>query len=260
MKKLKENPENYPVEPAIDLRNPEEIKSKFERQQMRDIKKAGIVDCAEIDPKNPMPGYVCLNDRFRMRSDNPNLTSLIQYATYYFLRLSILKEKVVKQAKDKWYFEEDLLSYVKDILDIKCGVKTVIVGTLFKDQVKKPCILKHLDGVLGTRKPRNYCSENDQIILDDSSGRIRVKPMENFRPGDVITGSVVALKGEADRNGIFIVEDFVYAGYNQSDQMSIPKSLTLFQPKRDLLDPVLLDSERKFVAFVSGFEIGLEQD
>ena len=35
-------------------------------------------------------------------------------------------------------------------------------------------------------------------------------------PGDVITGSVVALKGEADLNGIFHIDDFVYAGYHQS--------------------------------------------
>ena len=61
--------------------------------------------------------------------------------------------------------------------------------------VKRPCILKKLDGVLGSRKPKNYCSENDIIILEDSSGRIRIKQIEGFKNGDVVTGSVIALKG-----------------------------------------------------------------
>ena len=106
------------------------------------------------------------------------------------------------------------MTYFKDILDVKYETKTVVAGTLYKEMVKKPCILKNLDGVLGSRKPKNYCSENDLIILEDSSGRIRVKPIDNFTPGHVITGSVIALKGEADINGIFHVEDFTYANYN----------------------------------------------
>jgi hypothetical protein len=33
-------------------------------------------------------------------------------------------------------------------------------------------------------------------------------------PGSVVTGSIVALKGEADLNGVFHIEDFTYALYN----------------------------------------------
>lgn len=93
--------------------------------------------------------------------------------------------------------------YVKDVLDIKYDTKTVIAGTLYKEMIKKPNILKNLDGVLGSRRPRNYCMPDDIIILEDSSGRIRVKPLPNFQPGDIVTGTVVALKGEADLNGTF---------------------------------------------------------
>jgi hypothetical protein len=77
------------------------------------------------------------------------------------LRLSILKDKVIDAARKKWKAEEASLSYVKDILDVKYGTKTVIAGTLYKEMTKKPCILKHLNGVLGSRKPKNYCSETD---------------------------------------------------------------------------------------------------
>ena len=138
-------------------------------------------------------GYISLNEKYTLQGMNSNLSPLIQYATYYFLRLSLLKDKVIESAKKKW--GENGISYVKDILEIKYDTKTVIAGTLYKEMVKKPCILKHLDGVLGSRKPRNYCSENDLIILEDSSGRIRVKPSEKFTPAHVITGSIVALSG-----------------------------------------------------------------
>ena len=92
-------------------------------------------------------GYVQLNDTYRLKENNANLGQVIQYATYYFLRLAVLKEKVIEAAKKKWRADEDYLSYVKDILDIKYNTKTVIAGTLYKEMVKKPCILKLLDGV-----------------------------------------------------------------------------------------------------------------
>lgn len=111
------------------------------------------------------------------------------------MRLSILREKVLETAKIKWKSEQSEITYFKDILDIVYDTKTVVSGTLYKEQLKKPCILKSLDGVLGSRRPRNYCSENDMIILEDSSGRIRVKPHKSFKAGNVITGSIVALKG-----------------------------------------------------------------
>jgi hypothetical protein len=45
------------------------------------------------------------------------------------------------------------------------------------------------------------------------SGRIRIKPFGGFMPGDIITGSVIALRGEADLNGVFHVDDWLYPGY-----------------------------------------------
>jgi hypothetical protein len=57
----------------------------------------------------------------------------------------VLKEKVLATAKAKWSVDKDSnLSYVKDILDIKYDTLTVIAGTLYKEMVRKPCILKNL--------------------------------------------------------------------------------------------------------------------
>ena len=172
---------------------------------MRDLNKAGVQP--DEDGKYPegVEGYAARNEKYIIKGQNLNLCQLIQYATYYFLRLSILRKHVLEQAKIKWKGEKEELEFQNDILDVKPDIKTVMVGTFFKEMAKKPCILKHLDGVLGSRRPRNYCSDDDLIVLEDSSGRIRVKPIPGLMPGDVITGTIVALKGMADSNGIFHV-------------------------------------------------------
>jgi hypothetical protein len=59
------------------------------------------------------------------------------------------------------------------------------------------------------------CSEDDQAVLEDSSGRIRLKDAskeQNFM-ASVVTGSIIGLLGRADSNGIFHVEKYVYSGY-----------------------------------------------
>ena len=38
--------------------------------------------------------------------------------------------------------------YVDNILDLKTNMKTVIIGTFFKEQKKKPCVFKDLLGVI----------------------------------------------------------------------------------------------------------------
>jgi len=103
---------------------------------------------------------------------------------------------------------------VNNILDIKPYTMTVIIGTLFKEQALKPSILKNIVGVLGTKKFSKglYVSEDDYAVLEDSSGRIRLKKNENFDPKNFITGAIMSFLGVADQNGFFQVKDYCYAG------------------------------------------------
>jgi hypothetical protein len=48
-----------------------------------------------------------------------------------------------------------------------------------------------------------YVSENDYAVLEDSSGRIRIKKNEKFDPKDFVTGSILGFVGVADNNGFF---------------------------------------------------------
>lgn len=66
-------------------------------------------------------------------------------------------------------------TFISNILDIRQNTLSVLIGTLFKDMKLKPNILKDITGTLGTRKPTVFHSTDDTCVLEDSSGRIRLK-------------------------------------------------------------------------------------
>ena len=100
-------------------------------------------------------------------------------------------------------------------MDIRQNALTVLIGTLFKDMSRKPSILKDITGILGHRRPMHFCTEQDTCILEDSSGRIRLKdttPQRNMF-SRIVTGSIIGCLGRADVNGVFFVEDYVLSEY-----------------------------------------------
>ena len=153
-------------------------------------------------------------------------------------------------------------NFISNILDIRQNTLSVLIGTLFKDMKIKPNILKDITGTLGSRKPLQYCSDQDTCVLEDSSGRIRLK--DKTKDGNlfskIVTGSIIGCLGRADINGIFFVEDYVYAGYISEPNLSQDGSVNV-QKRRSLFDKeALADPNRTIVAFVSGLELGLPQD
>ncbi len=88
------------------------------------------------------------------------------------------------------------IHFMHNILDVKPGIESVIIGTLYKEMIKKPCVLKSLSGILRDQGvARNYCAPEDYIVLEDSSGRIRIKNLGFIQPGNFVTGSIVGFKG-----------------------------------------------------------------
>ncbi len=98
---------------------------------------------------------------------------------------------------------------------------------MFKEMPLKPSILKNLMGVLGTRKfcKGQYVSDDDYCVLEDQSGRIRIRKSDMFNAKDFVTGSIVALKGISDNKGYFEVHDYCYAGIPFSFDY-IPKAIS----------------------------------
>jgi DNA polymerase delta subunit 2 len=180
-------------------------------------------------------------------------SELIQYATLYWMRLKSIMPHVRETAEMKWEKDHNLV-FVNNILDTKPHQMTVVIGTLFKEMPLKPSILKNIVGTLGTRKFKNgqYISEEDYAVLEDMSGRVRIKKGEVFSPDNFITGSIVDLKGIVDKNGFFDVKDYCYAGIPFS--APVPRNINL-NTTRGLYDD-LEGGGREFIAFVSGLEFG----
>lgn len=51
---------------------------------------------------------------------------------------------------------------------------TIIVGTLFKEQKKKPCVFDDLEEILPSKQEEKVCGKEDYAILEDASGRIEL--------------------------------------------------------------------------------------
>ena len=83
----------------------------------------------------------------------------------------------------------------------------VIIGTLYKHQKCKPSILHELseDHQLTLSEPKsNYCSEKDQLFLEDEMLRIKLV-IEDADLKNYVTGVVCAILGHKDKNGNFEV-------------------------------------------------------
>jgi len=83
----------------------------------------------------------------------------------------------------------------------------VIIGTLYKHQKCKPSILHELseDHQLTLSEPKsNYCSEKDQLFLEDEMLRIKLV-IEDADLKNYVTGVVCAILGHKNKNGSFEV-------------------------------------------------------
>lgn len=223
-----------------------------------DVKQFIKQKMAESSPKEPgslvrksNATYKPLNERFQISQSKDEL---VQYATFYYQRLNSLKPQVLDAAQAKWRGAKT--KYMDNILDIKAQDDTVIIGTLFKEMAKKPCVLQNLLGVLQVAKVgENYCSDEDTLVIEDSSGRIKVKPdEENFKIHDFVTGSIVALRGHADLNGLFIIKDYCYAGVPYIE--NLPSTVQTTKKKLKLYEAAEQADDRDFIMLVSGLEFG----
>lgn len=224
--------------------------------------------------------YEMFNEKYMVRRAKKE--PMLQYANLYFLRLQKLKPALREAAIAKWITpltksqsDADLPEIVDNILDMKQKKTTIIIGTFYKEQQKKPTILDNIMGCLPTKdqapqalittsedllKPSQQ-EDKDKVlkadigVIEDRSGRINVTGSEVFDIHSFVSGSVLALKGKAIDGGYFIVEDFCTAGLTFNPD--IPKE-SLIGQKRDLYDFELMKdpSKRNFVAFASGLDFG----
>ncbi|XP_066590364.1 DNA polymerase delta subunit 2-like [Prorops nasuta] len=134
-----------------------------------------------------------------------------QFAHIYAKRLEQLAHIVATRAERKWESVQVVkLSELKDYEGKQC----ILIGTMFKHQPWKPSILRELsdDHQLTMPPPRStYCSDEDQLFLEDMMLRIKLVG-NNVNINEAVTGTVCAVLGSEQQDGSFEVEDWCFPG------------------------------------------------
>ena len=109
---------------------------------------------------------------------------------------------------------------VKNLVDLKeddDGAREediLIVGTVFKQQERKPSILAELseDGGLEMQPVHTvYTRETDSLVLEDKSMRVKLEGGEVLKAGDLVNGVVAGIWGREVTGGKFSVKDVIFA-------------------------------------------------
>ncbi|KMQ90872.1 dna polymerase delta small subunit-like protein [Lasius niger] len=146
-----------------------------------------------------------------------------QFCHIYSVRLAELRAVLIPQVNAKWGKIQILkLAELEDFEGQEC----VIIGTLYKHQKCKPSILHELseDHQLTLPEPRsNYCSEKDQLFLEDEMLRIRLV-VEDADLKNYITGVVCAILGHKEKDGSFMIKEWCFPGCVPKSSLAQPKS------------------------------------
>ncbi|XP_014678372.1 PREDICTED: DNA polymerase delta subunit 2-like, partial [Priapulus caudatus] len=174
--------------------------------------------------------YENLSSRFKLKERNFNR----QYAHLYAERLESRHSAISGAARKK--LGSDVPQ--KKLSEIEIGQKCIVVGTSFKHMELKPNILKEVseEHNLLPHPPRDrYTDEADQLILEDELQRTVL--VGNVDVQKMVTGIIMAVRGQEEEDGNFHVDDYCFA--EATEQPSLSPS-----------------QEDKYLAIVSGVELG----
>ncbi|KAM0753286.1 hypothetical protein T439DRAFT_378985 [Meredithblackwellia eburnea MCA 4105] len=168
-----------------------------------------------------------------------------QYANLYWLRLAVLRSRVTDRAKHLWSNMPGMKEppqHVKRVLDVENGQLCFIVGTVYMDMPLKPNVIEDLareNFIAAPPARRKICSDSDEMMLEDESGRIRLVGDRVLKGGGAfVTGTIMAALGAETASGDFEVFEVCYAGV----------------PAQPPLKPTTEEGE--WVALISGLNMG----
>ena len=147
-----------------------------------------------------------------------------QYADMYFARLAQLKPAVEGIGADAWSDFEiggESARRVERVLDVRQGELCWVIGTCYMEMPLKPNVLDDIgkEHWIAAPPPRvKYTDgENDQIMLEDESGRLQLTGA--FLKGVLlVTGAIVAVIGTENADGEFEVLDLRVADLPRQPQ------------------------------------------
>ncbi|GAA5823430.1 hypothetical protein JCM5353_002145 [Sporobolomyces roseus] len=177
-----------------------------------------------------------------------------QYANLYWLRLVVLRQRVLERARERWGIKGRLQGvstppkHVKRLLEVQNGELCYVLGTLYVDMPLKPNVLEDLardHHITAPPSRRKYNSSNDEIMLEDESGRVRLVGQKMVdHNGSFVTGTIIACLGAETSSGDFEVFEYLYPG--------LPNQKPLPQEEKEQDE----GKEGEWIALVSGLEMG----
>ncbi|KAI9101041.1 DNA polymerase alpha/epsilon subunit B-domain-containing protein [Phlyctochytrium arcticum] len=168
-----------------------------------------------------------------------------QYAGMYFVRLNMMRSRVLAAAEQRWAKPKSgaIPPHIPRALDVKPGEICYIAGTIYMDMPLKPNILDEVtrEHWVVAPPPRvKYASEEDQVVLEDESGRIKLTG-NLLKSLNLVTGIVVGVLGAENSGGEFEVVDICYPA---------------MKPQPPLTASTATNDE--FIVLASGLDVGTE--
>ncbi|KAI7893626.1 DNA polymerase alpha/epsilon subunit B-domain-containing protein [Mucor mucedo] len=162
-----------------------------------------------------------------------------QYASIYYIRLLKIRQAVFQSAQQRWGSLPEKPHYVEKILDIQAGQLCYMLGTVYLEMSAKPNVMNNLqdeESIIRPNTPAKYKSDHDVISLEDESGRVEISGSCLGREF-LVTGMVVGILGKEVASGAFEALDICLPGMPEQD-------------------PLPENNEHKYVAILSGLNIG----
>lgn len=187
-----------------------------------------------------------LANSFLLGANDPN-SYKHQYANLYFIRLAKLRKVTIERANQQWMSHPGNPTFIPRLLGVVKGKFCWVVGTVYKEMPLKDNVLNDLAKEHGIAPPLpriKFHSDDDQVFLEDESGRIVV--VGEFLKGlNLVTGIVVAFLGMEKASGDFEAMDICYPGAAPYANAANGEAKSME-----------VDTSDEWIAFVSGLNVG----
>ncbi|KAH8976466.1 DNA polymerase alpha/epsilon subunit B-domain-containing protein [Lactarius hatsudake] len=182
------------------------------------------------------------------------MTPSFTIANIYFVRLR-LREFIEKEAAKKWDHFTGSPKLVPRVLDVLKGNICFLVGTVYMDMPLKPNVLEDIGrdhSLPAPPPPEKIHSQDDQVMLEDESGRIKLVG-KILADAQLVTGVIVGVLGADLGNGEFEVVDLCFAGMALQAGEADETDIEVVQDTSLCSDG---STRNEYIAFISGLDIG----
>ncbi|KAF5025054.1 hypothetical protein F66182_2871 [Fusarium sp. NRRL 66182] len=185
-----------------------------------------------------------------------------QYGDMYFLRLTKIKPAVDQVAAAAWAgttIGDEEAQRVERVLDVRQGELCWVTGTVYMEMPLKPNILEDVSKDRWISAPIStpkYFSEDDQVMLEDESGRIKLAG-DMLKTVHLVTGCIIGVMGTENANGELEVIDIKFPDFPpQPERWSLSKPTGSGNKAKDedenMADASEAKKSNKKIAIVSG--------